>query len=103
MDDTAKTLICLNELGFKTDASAMVKTFRANDHFKTYPLERNASLSANCHVLSALASSADVTKYQEEVEIALRYVCQTWQASGGHVEDKWVRQLSLVQTGSLEC
>ncbi|KAI0005817.1 hypothetical protein F4779DRAFT_31181 [Xylariaceae sp. FL0662B] len=55
-DDTARTSMALCYLGRRPDnyIRALVNTFEAADHFRTYPMEMNPSISANFNVLSCL-------------------------------------------------
>ena len=59
VDDTAKGLICLNEMGYSIGPEKMIKTFEAEKRFLTYALERDPSFSANCNAVLALMHQPD--------------------------------------------
>jgi hypothetical protein len=89
-DDTAKSLIALDLLNVHYSRSAMVKEYEAADHFKTYPLERNPSLSANCNVLSALLRCPNVDDYCQQIVKCCQFICNVWWTSNDMIQDKWV-------------
>lgn len=91
-DDTAKTIITLSQLGIDTDPSQMVRHFRTKqEHFSTYPGERNASFSANCNVLQALLHSTNVENHTKEISGITAFLCDSWWAGATH--DKWVSRV----------
>jgi hypothetical protein len=92
-DDTAMSLTTLNLLGVEAQADEMVAEFEAPTHFKTYSLERNPSLSANCNVLNALLHTPNPDIYLAQIEKCVRFLCQEWWQSGNRLEDKWVGAL----------
>lgn len=71
----------------------MIKAFETETHFKTYDLESNESLSANCNVLIALLFSQDPRAYMPQITKALGFLSQKWRV--GDRGDKWV---SLLET-----
>lgn len=92
-DDTAKAVLCLRLLGYDVAYSGMIKAFETETHFKTYDLESNESLSANCNVLIALLFSQDPRAYMPQITKALGFLSQKWRV--GDRGDKWV---SLLET-----
>lgn len=86
-DDTARVLMTINFLGDQVDFSPMVTSFRSHPCFKTYEMERNPSLSANCNVLLALITSESPAAYIEDIEIVLDYLLKLWKE--GDLSDKW--------------
>ncbi|KAF2728061.1 hypothetical protein EJ04DRAFT_556991 [Polyplosphaeria fusca] len=86
-DDTARTLMTLKRLGVPIDCAPMVKKFENGDHFRTYELERNPSVSANCNVLLALLESETADEHVPEIVKILTFLLTVW--SSGEVPDKW--------------
>jgi hypothetical protein len=66
----------------------MIAEFEAETHFQTYKLERNASFSANCNVLSALLHVENPVEYTQQIAKAATFLCRFWMS--GDVKDKWV-------------
>lgn len=87
-DDTAKTILCLHLLGRDAECDQMIEAFEEEGHFKTYDLESNESLSANCNVLLAILSSKSPNSYLPQISKALAFVCRKWYE--GSWTDKWV-------------
>lgn len=87
-DDTAKTILTLNLLGRATSPDGMIALFEADNHFKTFALERNPSFSANCNVLIALLYAPEPRKYVAQIYKAANFLCNLWYE--GELEDKWV-------------
>jgi hypothetical protein len=83
-------LTTLNLLGFPTGADALIKEFEAPTHFRTYSLERNPSLSANCNVLNALLHVPNPDTCISQIEKCTRFLCEQWWNIIGRLEDKWV-------------
>ncbi|CAJ2513955.1 Uu.00g020740.m01.CDS01 [Anthostomella pinea] len=86
-DDTAKGIEAIRLLGRTTVVDALTMMFEADDHFKTYPGERNPSLSANCNVLIALLVQDDPALHMSQIAKAASYV--TSQVFSGPVNEKW--------------
>ncbi|KAL9062537.1 MAG: hypothetical protein Q9161_009791 [Pseudevernia consocians] len=87
-DDTAKTILTLNHQGEQVDPGQMITHFKTKqNHFCTYPGERNASFSANCNVLQALLSCHNVQDYSLQISSVTIFLCDSWW--GGAVLDKW--------------
>ncbi|GAP88722.2 putative ent-kaurene synthase [Rosellinia necatrix] len=86
-DDTAKSLLALGALGVQIDRAPLIRNFEGSSHFKTYQLERNPSVSANCNVLLALLTSPNVEEYVPQIEKAVKFLCGCWNAN--KLQDKW--------------
>ncbi|KAF2967053.1 hypothetical protein GQX73_g6510 [Xylaria multiplex] len=86
-DDTAKSLIALTALGLEIDRAPLIRNFEGSTHFKTYQFERTPSISANCNVLLALLTSPDVDQYVPQIEKAVKFLCNCWNAN--RLQDKW--------------
>jgi hypothetical protein len=95
-DDTAFGLTTLNLIGKSVLADRLVQEFEALDHFKTYSMERNPSLSANCNVLNALLHTPEPEKYMKQIEKCISFLCNQWWISDGKIEDKWVRLIPVI-------
>ncbi|CAG9982014.1 unnamed protein product [Clonostachys byssicola] len=89
VDDTAKTLICLKQLGEKVDPGKMIETFESQTHFKTYESERNPSFSANCNALLALLYQEGPQQYSSQVFKMVVYLCDQWWTAMNDIKDKW--------------
>ena len=89
-DDTAKGLIVLNLLGNSVLANRMIEEFEVESHFRTYPLERDSSFSANCNVLLALLYQPQPANYAPQIKKTLAFLCDTWWQTDGPLKDKWV-------------
>ena len=88
-DDTAKTLLTLNLLGRAAMPDSMIDQFISESgSFRTYPGERDASLSANCNVLNALLYSLNVEVYGPCISSIATSLCNKWYS--GATRDKWV-------------
>lgn len=90
VDDTAKGILSLNMLGSCIGAEDMISSFEADDHFRTYPRERDPSFSANCNALLALLHQQNASRYSAEILKAVRFLCSYWWSSDNGVKDKWV-------------
>ncbi|CAI7654790.1 unnamed protein product [Penicillium glandicola] len=88
-DDTAKAIIVLQLLQQHVSLEPMLKAFEADQHFKTYPLERDPSFSANCNVLLALLHTENVSQYVPQIEKATRFLHKHFRESDLKVSDKW--------------
>ncbi|KAJ0109430.1 Copalyl diphosphate synthase [Diaporthe amygdali] len=89
VDDTAKTISTLAVLGRDATPRQMIKVFEANTHFRTYPGERDPSLTANCNALSALLHQPDAAMYGSQIQKITKFVCDYWWKSDGKIKDKW--------------
>ncbi|QSZ36340.1 hypothetical protein DSL72_006216 [Monilinia vaccinii-corymbosi] len=88
-DDTAKSILCLSYAHRHRSPAALIKKFDTGNCFKTYAIERNPSLSANCNVLQALLHLPDVDNYQTQVSNIIRFTYNAWNT--GSLKDKWNR------------
>jgi hypothetical protein len=86
-DDTARTLMTLRLLGQDLSFAPMIEEFEAQDHFRTYELERNPSFSANCNVLLALLHLENVDQHAAQTAKTLNFVLQKFEQND--VSDKW--------------
>lgn len=86
-DDTARILMTLKLLGKSPDPVPMIKLFELKDHFRTYEMERNPSVSANCNVLLTLLYLDDVSGYTSQIKKALDFILAEFER--GEVLDKW--------------
>ncbi|KAI0444326.1 hypothetical protein F4803DRAFT_573310 [Xylaria telfairii] len=88
-DDTAKAIIALCGLGYRPSVDGLLRAFETNDHFITYPNERNPSFTTNCHVLISLLQLGDSGCYISQIRKATIYL--TSRAFMGDWRDKWNR------------
>ncbi|KAK6614369.1 hypothetical protein H4I96_00690 [Botrytis cinerea] len=89
VDDTSKGLEALHYLGYNSSAEAVIRIFEGEEHFLTYPGERNPSFSANCNVLIFLLGRDDRTQYVPQITKAVRFLAS--QAFNKNVKEKWHR------------
>jgi len=68
----------------------MLEHFESDKYFKTYPLERDPSFSANCNVLAALLHAPDPAKYSVQIEKVVRFLLSIYDEQGLSIRDKWV-------------
>ncbi|RWA10591.1 hypothetical protein EKO27_g4513 [Xylaria grammica] len=88
-DDTAKAVIALCDLGYSPSVNGLLEAFERRDHFITYPNERNASFTTNCHVLISLLKISDSSYYTSQIRKAIVYLTSC--AFSGDWRDKWNR------------
>ncbi|KAF7935774.1 hypothetical protein EAE99_002754 [Botrytis elliptica] len=95
-DDTAKCILTLCLVGRSVSAEQMIANFEVKNHFQTYALERNGSISANCNVLNALLHINEPNKYVGQILSTTEFLCNSW--SAGKIDDKWnlSRQYSMM-------
>ncbi|KAF2184211.1 hypothetical protein K469DRAFT_689529 [Zopfia rhizophila CBS 207.26] len=86
-DDTAVSVLALNQSGQNYGVSEMINEFGGESHFRTYALESNPSFSANCNVLLALLNASNPRIYCEAIFKALQYLLDTFEEAT--VRDKW--------------
>ncbi len=98
VDDTSKGLMTLSMLRSGSydliGPEPMMETFEAATHFRTYPLEKDPSYSANCNVLLALLRQQNVSSYSAQISKTARFLCDQWWASDNGINDKWVSSSS---------
>ena len=91
LDDSAKASIILSlsgELGFSED---IARSFDAPKALKTYRIERDPSISANCNAL--LSMVLDKSEYPSKgttIEKIVSSICDSWMNTEGSIKDKWV-------------
>ncbi|KAF7881618.1 uncharacterized protein EAF02_006306 [Botrytis sinoallii] len=88
-DDTAKCILTLCLVGRSVSVEQMIANFEVKNHFQTYALERNGSISANCNVLNALLHINEPNKYVGQILSTTEFLCNSW--SAGKIDDKWAQ------------
>jgi hypothetical protein len=88
-DDTAKTLVALVYLGSKASPEPLLEAFEVKEHFQTYKLERNPSVSVHCNILLALLYSAE-TRFFPQITKCVSFLCNSAWSAEGLIKDKWV-------------
>ncbi|KAF5247655.1 hypothetical protein FANTH_6278 [Fusarium anthophilum] len=89
VDDTAKALLALSLVDQHASPDIMIKVFEGKDHFTTFGLERDPSLTSNLHVLLSLLKQPNLSKYHPQILKTTLFICQWWWDSDHHVKDKW--------------
>ena len=92
-DDTAKTITVLSFLGRDVSVEPMLGYFDQPDHFRTYPGERNPSVSVNSNILTCLLTRPDPKPYASQIAKAAGFLCHEFIA--GNLSDKWVSEHSI--------
>ncbi|KAK4234574.1 Copalyl diphosphate synthase [Achaetomium macrosporum] len=94
VDDTAKGIEALHHLSVDCEESVsirrlhrVIETYEADEHFITYPGERNPSFSANCNVLILLLTRSSYELYIPQIAKAARFLTRS--VLEGHARDKW--------------
>ena len=90
-DDTAKSMLILSLLKQDVSIDPLLQHFESDAYFKTYPLERDPSFSANCNVLAALLHADDPTKYSSQIEKVVKFLLSVYEDHELKIRDKWVR------------
>lgn len=80
-------------LGKPTSPAALVEHFEDKDCFKTYPLERDPSFSANVNCLMALLQSPEPAEWTPQMLRIINFLCSRWENTRGELADKWVSLL----------
>ncbi|KAK5116144.1 hypothetical protein LTR62_008470 [Meristemomyces frigidus] len=88
-DDTAKSMLILSLLHHDVSVDPLLEHFESDHYFKTYPLERDPSFSANCNVLAALLHAEDPSKYTKQIEKVVQFLISVYRDHGLHIRDKW--------------
>ncbi|KAL9640532.1 MAG: hypothetical protein Q9204_000679 [Flavoplaca sp. TL-2023a] len=86
-DDTARTLMTLQDLGKPASPEGMIHKFQTDQHFRTYELEGSPSFSANCHVVLSLTGYDETNKYAPQLQRALTFLLEAEES--GPLSDKW--------------
>ncbi|KAF5983386.1 gibberellin cluster-kaurensynthase [Fusarium bulbicola] len=89
VDDTAKALLALSLIDQHASPDIMIKVFEGKNHFTTFGLERDPSLTSNLHVLLSLLKQPNLSKYYPQILKTTLFICQWWWDSDHHVKDKW--------------
>jgi halimadienyl-diphosphate synthase len=85
-DDTAMTLLALNRGGYDVDGSVLLD-YEHKDHFAVYNYEKDASVSANLHILKALDTLPERDRPRVRDKI-VKYVLSSRRHSS-YWTDKW--------------
>ena len=86
-DDTALTLSVLNLFGFPISAGPL-RPFEGVNFFFTFPLERDASVTANAHVLEVLQAVPPFPRQHVIQQKVIKYLRDA-RVDGDHWLDKW--------------
>ena len=86
-DDTALTLSVLHRHGYPISAGPL-RPFEGIDYFFTFPLERDASVTANAHVLEVLQVAPPFPRQQVIQQKVIKYLRDA-RVDGDHWVDKW--------------
>ena len=97
VDDTAKGIISLEELGYSVVPERMIKEFESETHFRTYSLERDPSFTANTNALLALLHRQDASRFSSQIVKAAEFLCKYWWDSDNEIRDKWVSSPKILE------
>jgi halimadienyl-diphosphate synthase len=86
-DDTALTLSVLHRYGYPISAGPL-RPFEGVNFFFTFPLERDASVTANAHVLEVLQAVPPFPRQHVIQQKVLKYLRDA-RVDGDHWVDKW--------------
>jgi halimadienyl-diphosphate synthase len=86
-DDTALTLSVLHRYGYPISAGPL-RPFEGVNFFFTFPLERDASVTANAHVLEVLQVCPPFPRQHVIQQKVLKYLRDA-RVDGDHWVDKW--------------
>ncbi|HXM53407.1 MAG TPA: hypothetical protein VN913_09030 [Candidatus Binatus sp.] len=86
-DDTALTLSVLHRYGFPISAGPL-RPFEGVNFFFTFPLERDASVTANAHVLEVLQVAPPFPRQHVIQQKVVKYLRDA-RVDGDHWVDKW--------------
>ena len=86
-DDTALTLSVLHRYGYPISAGPL-RPFEGVDFFFTFPLERDASVTANAHVLEVLQACPPFPRQRVIEQKVIRFLRDA-RVDGDHWVDKW--------------
>ena len=87
-DDTAITLRVLHDYGLLPSSIDTLRLFEADDHFFCLPLERNASVSTNAHILDALTVSTGQQERGPLIKKAVEFLSAS-RVETCYWRDKW--------------
>ncbi len=86
-DDTALTLTVLHQYGYPISAGPL-RPFEGVSFFFTFPLERDASVTANAHVLEVLQVAPPFPRQHLIEQKVIKYLRDA-RVDGDHWVDKW--------------
>jgi halimadienyl-diphosphate synthase len=86
-DDTALTLSVLHRYGYPI-SSQPLRSFEGINFYLTFPLERDASVSTNAHVLEVLSTCPPFPRQHLIRQKVIRFLCDA-RVEGGYWVDKW--------------
>jgi halimadienyl-diphosphate synthase len=86
-DDTALTLTVLHRYGYPISAGPL-RPFEGVNFFFTFPLERDASVTANAHVLEVLQAVPPFPRQHVIAQKVVKYLRDA-RVDGDHWVDKW--------------
>jgi halimadienyl-diphosphate synthase len=84
-DNTAVTMVVLHNAGYQPDTD-LILGYEQDDYFSCFPFERNASISANAHVLHALRNHPN--RYKSQIAKLIVYL-RSQRLEGCYWQDKW--------------
>jgi hypothetical protein len=87
-DDTAIALRALQMAGYRVDPAVLLNFF-GGEYVKTYPDERDPSVSCNIHALLALRAFPDHPEVQQAAAKTLAWLEANCQYDGPLFDDKW--------------
>jgi halimadienyl-diphosphate synthase len=87
LDDTALAFAMLVRAGHPLDL-AVFRQYEEDDHFRCFLYERDASRSAHCHLLEALAACPPSSERQRMMDKVIGFLRQS-QVAGSFWFDKW--------------
>lgn len=91
LDDSAKASIILSLSGKPGFSEDIVERFDAPKALKTYRIERDPSISANCNALfSIVLDKSDYPSKGTIIEKIVSFICDSWMDTEGSIKDKWV-------------
>ncbi|KAJ7844422.1 Ent-kaurene synthase [Mycena olivaceomarginata] len=88
-DDSAKVLTALHYLGIHKPVTTLCDAFELESHFQCYPYERNASISVQCNVLSALLENGGRLSLSGPILKTANFISETWWTTNSEMRDKW--------------
>ena len=92
IDDSAKASIVLSLSGKPGFSEDIVRSFDAPKALKTYRIERDPSISANCNALLCMVlDKSDYPSKSMTIEKVVSFICDSWMDTEGSIKDKWVR------------
>ena len=91
LDDSAKASIILSLSGKPGFSEDIIRSFDAPKALKTYRIERDPSISANCNaLLSMILDERDYPSKSTTIEKVVSFICDSWIDTDGSIKDKWV-------------